>query len=66
MLKDFSVLCFTFTTTTVILQCMGDKSSRKGFDSIAVEIATRGWQTTTLRDEIYVQLCKQTTGNEKV
>lgn len=45
---------------------MGDKSSRKSFDTLAVEITTRGWQTATLRDEIYVQLCKQTTGNEKV
>lgn len=50
----------------LILQCMGDKSSRKSFDALAVEITTKGWQTTTLRDEIYVQLCKQTTCNEKM
>ncbi|XP_066916983.1 rho GTPase-activating protein 39-like [Clytia hemisphaerica] len=50
----------------IILQCMGDKSSRKSFESLAVEVTTRGWQTTHLRDEIYVQLCKQTTGNDKL
>ena len=44
---------------------MGDRGSRKSPPSIALDIVSKGWSTKGLRDEIYIQLCKQTTGNEK-
>ena len=44
---------------------MGDKSTRKTAENLSVEITTKGWSTPVLRDEIYIQLCKQTTGNLK-
>ncbi|XP_065670803.1 rho GTPase-activating protein 39 isoform X2 [Hydra vulgaris] len=50
----------------LILQYMGDKSTRKTPESLSVEITTKGWSMPLLRDEIYIQLCKQTTGNNKV
>ena len=31
----------------------------------AQEIAVRGWNIVGLRDELYIQLCKQTTDNKK-
>ena len=31
----------------------------------AQEIAVRGWNIVGLRDELYIQLCKQTTENKK-
>jgi hypothetical protein len=31
----------------------------------AQEIAVRGWNIIGLRDELYIQLCKQTTDNKK-
>ena len=31
----------------------------------AKEIAVRGWNIVGLRDELYIQLCKQTTENKK-
>ncbi|XP_065072074.1 rho GTPase-activating protein 39-like isoform X2 [Rhopilema esculentum] len=47
------------------LQYMGDKGSRKSSSAIALEVVSKGWSTPGLRDEIYIQLCKQTTCNEK-
>ncbi|XP_057298183.1 rho GTPase-activating protein 39-like [Hydractinia symbiolongicarpus] len=49
----------------LILQYMGDKSTRKSLDTLSVDLTTRGWSTPALRDEIFIQLCKQTTHNEK-
>ena len=31
--------------------------------SIAVDVVCRGWMNVALRDEIYIQLCRQTTRN---
>ena len=31
--------------------------------SIAVDVVCRGWSNVALRDEIYIQLCRQTTRN---
>eukprot|EP00053_Salpingoeca_punica_P012173 m.109026 g.109026 ORF g.109026 m.109026 type:complete len:520 (-) comp15879_c0_seq1:485-2044(-) len=43
---------------------MGDRKSQgKDQLQIVVEIVDHCWSTTSLRDEIYIQLCKQTYGN---
>eukprot|EP00794_Sanderia_malayensis_P017061 gene17061-18779_t len=47
------------------LHYMGDKSSRKSSATLALEIVSKGWSMPGLRDEIYIQLCKQTTANER-
>jgi len=47
---------------TYMLDRKGKASSR---EVIALEIATKGWSTVELRDEIYMQLCRQTTDNPK-
>eukprot|EP00731_Ephydatia_muelleri_P012605 Em0006g1499a len=44
---------------------MGDKKTRRDRHSVAMEIASRGWENKSLRDEIYIQLCKQTSANER-
>jgi hypothetical protein len=44
---------------------MGERRAKPGMtiNSVAVEICGRGYSMANLRDEIYVQLCKQTTEN---
>ena len=48
---------------------MGDRSLLQGKSSgvtpfsIAVDVVCRGWTNVALRDEIYIQLCRQTTRN---
>ena len=50
----------------LLLQCMGDRRTRvKNPDDITLEITTRAWEKKGLRDEIYIQLCRQTTANSK-
>ena len=50
----------------LVLQFMSDRKTRyKDANAIALEITTRCWETKGLRDEIYVQLCRQTTANDK-
>jgi hypothetical protein len=46
---------------------MGDRKARQGMtvNSVALDIATLGYQKVPIRDEVYVQLCKQTTDNPK-
>lgn len=48
----------------LVLTYMGDRPSRgRDMDSVALDITIRGWETAPLRDEIFIQLCKQTTEN---
>eukprot|EP00117_Sycon_ciliatum_P029557 scpid50616/ scgid23504/ Rho GTPase-activating protein 39 len=50
-----------------LLVYMGDKRSKlkdRERDLILHEIIGRTWTTTQLRDELFVQLCRQTTGNK--
>ncbi|CAM9645253.1 unnamed protein product [Lampetra planeri] len=42
---------------------MGDRRCRLERAAVALEVARRGWSLQGLRDELFVQLCKQTTEN---
>lgn len=43
---------------------MGDRGSRsRGFIDLAIAIIAKSWSVAQLRDELYLQLCKQTTDN---
>ncbi|TRY78046.1 hypothetical protein TCAL_06622 [Tigriopus californicus] len=44
---------------------MGDRRAKQGMtiNSVALEITHKGYSSPKIRDEIYVQLCKQTTEN---
>jgi hypothetical protein len=41
------------------------KAKQKQADKLALEISTRCWEKKGLRDELYIQLCRQTTGNQR-
>ena len=50
----------------LVLQYMGDrKSKHKDHNLVGLEIMTRAWEKKGLRDEVYIQLCRQTSGNDK-
>nr|CAB3222852.1 rho GTPase-activating protein 39 [Phallusia mammillata] len=53
--------CETFK---LIQAYMGDRKVKK-IETVALDIVTKGWQNAGLRDEIYIQLCRQTTGNQR-
>ena len=43
---------------------MGDRKTKDiSCMEIALDVAVRGWSIVDLRDEIYIQLCRQTTKN---
>jgi len=42
---------------------MGDRKSKDNALETALDVAVRGWSIVDLRDEIYIQLCRQTTKN---
>ena len=44
---------------------MGDRKAKLNQMGAAQEIINKGWSIINLRDEIYMQLCKQTTENRK-
>jgi Rho GTPase-activating protein 39 len=47
----------------LIQSYMGDRKAKETSLQLALEIAVRGWSVVDLRDEIYIQLCRQTTRN---
>ena len=49
----------------LIQMYMGDRKSKAPNNDIALEITTKGWTMLNIRDEIYIQLCRQTTENKR-
>ncbi len=48
----------------LLLQYMGDrKTKQKDINLIALDITSQAWEKKGLRDEIYIQLCRQTSSN---
>ena len=47
----------------LIQMYMLDRKAKAPLMQVALEIVTRGWTNVELRDEIYMQLCRQTTDN---
>ncbi|XP_071064191.1 rho GTPase-activating protein 39 isoform X2 [Dasypus novemcinctus] len=47
----------------LIQMYMGDRRAKADQLHVALEIATKGWSAQGLRDELYIQLCRQTTEN---
>ncbi|EDL29616.1 rho GTPase-activating protein 39 isoform X1 [Mus musculus] len=47
----------------LIQMYMGDRRAKADPLHVALEIATKGWSAQGLRDELYIQLCRQTTEN---
>eukprot|EP00035_Acanthoeca_spectabilis_P039608 m.63704 g.63704 ORF g.63704 m.63704 type:complete len:544 (-) comp9675_c0_seq1:163-1794(-) len=49
----------------LVQMAMGDRSNRgRAFIDIATAIVSKSWAEKLLRDELYLQLCKQTTDNK--
>ncbi|CAI8043664.1 Rho GTPase-activating protein 39 [Geodia barretti] len=49
-----------------VQQYMGDRQGKtrvKELDKLALTICSKCWEKKGLRDELYIQLCRQTTGN---
>ena len=45
---------------------MGDRKTKiRDVDEVALLITSSAWEKKGLRDELYIQLCRQTTANTK-
>lgn len=64
LIQDRQLKKDAIDTFKLILGYMGDRTIKgKSPEKLALELTTKGWNTPVLRDEIYLQLCKQTTDN---
>ena len=73
--SDYAVSCCYTTSVLVgqsltifvlVLEYMGNRKGKgKGADQLALHIVCKCWEKKGLRDELYVQLCRQTTCNPK-
>ena len=52
-------------TFKLIQMYMGDRKPKASLPQLALDIAVKGWSMPGLRDEIYIQLCRQTTENKR-
>lgn len=66
MTKDKQTKKDAIEVFKLIMGYMGDRKLRKNESIlIAHDIITKGWQNPGLRDEIFIQLCRQTTGTPR-
>lgn len=51
----------------LIQSYMGDRKTKSGqsVESVVLEIATKGWSRQSVRDEVFIQICRQTTENPR-
>uniref|UniRef100_A0A8C4SHC2 Rho GTPase-activating protein 39 n=1 Tax=Erpetoichthys calabaricus TaxID=27687 RepID=A0A8C4SHC2_ERPCA len=63
MTTDRSVKKEAVEIFKLIQMYMGDRRAKTDQLNVALEIATKGWMVQGLRDELYIQLCRQTTEN---
>ena len=49
----------------LIQSYMGDRKAKAAPNQVALDVVSRGWGCVDLRDEIYIQLCRQTTENPR-
>ncbi|XP_054151321.1 rho GTPase-activating protein 39, partial [Melozone crissalis] len=63
MTNDRSVKKEACEIFKLIQMYMGDRRAKTDRLSVALEVATKGWSVQGLRDELYIQLCRQTTEN---
>jgi len=49
----------------LIQSYMGDRKAKSAPNCVALEIISKGWSIVELRDEIYMQLCRQTSDNPR-
>ncbi|XP_057884071.1 rho GTPase-activating protein 39 isoform X2 [Melospiza georgiana] len=63
MTSDRSVKKEACEIFKLIQMYMGDRRAKADPLSVALEVATKGWSVQGLRDELYIQLCRQTTEN---
>lgn len=52
-------------TFKLIQMYMGDRKAKQLSHQTALSIANKGWSMTNMRDEIFLQLIRQTTDNPK-
>ncbi|XP_055329240.1 rho GTPase-activating protein 39-like [Paramacrobiotus metropolitanus] len=67
MTADKSVKKEACAMYRLIQMYMGDRKAKdsKTHDGMALELTRMAWQKPTLRDELFIQICKQTTENHK-